>query len=222
MANGQDILNRMEVLHPELQLQSGEGDVSKGLIAANMAQDYMESVFALHAEIFGDSIGTVTAASAAETTPYPQGLIRLDKLQYLDSSTSLPRWDIDVIRQAGGHAPSSSWLDTVNTTGGAPRKAYTNGRKLFWDPVPDADYAVRWYGFKVADDVTAGGPLAYPDLCLTPLATLAVRFIRLGLDDDTAAYVQLAADLFAPVVNALTNFRRDRPPSFLYADMHDT
>ena len=222
MATGQTILDRMEVLLPEQQLQSGEGDVTKGLIAVNMAQDYLESVFALHADIFGSTVGTVVTVANTETTTYPTNLLRIDRLQYLDPSTSRPRWDVDLIRNTGGHAPSGSWLDAAAAGEGAPRKAYTNGRLIYWDPLPDAVHTVRWYGLQQQTDVTASGTFLYPDICLTPLATFAVRVIRTGLDDDPAAYQTLATELFEPVVAALTNFRRDRPPAFTYSRTHDT
>ena len=222
MALGQDILSRMEILHPELQLQSGESDVAKGLIAANMAQDYMESVFAVHPEIFGSTTGTVATVANTETTVFPTNLLRIDKLQYLDPSTSRPRWDVPIIRETGGHAPSGFWLDGASSGTGAPRKAYTTGRLLYWDPLPDAVHTVRWYGFQQQTDLTAAGAVLYPDICLTPLANLAVRLIRTGLDDATDAYITLAGELFEPVVAALSNFRRDRPASYVYSEVHDT
>lgn len=221
-ALGQAILDRMEVLFPELQLQTGESDVTKGLLAANMAQDYMESVFATHSDIFGSTTGTLTTTANTETTTFPSTLLRIDKLQYLEPDTLRPRWDVDLIYETGGHAPSGSWLDAVTSGTGAPRKAYTNGRSFYWDPQPDASYTIRWYGLAHAADLTATGAISYPDLCLTPLAILAIRFVRTGLDDDPAAYLQMAADVFEPVVAALTSFRRDRAPGFAYSYAHET
>lgn len=214
----------MEVLAPELQLQTGENDVARGLIAVNMAQDYMESVFATHADIAGSTVGTVTTTANTETTTFPTGLLRIDKLQYIDttSTPNRPIWDVDLIYETGGHAPSNSWLDAITSTTGAPRQAYTNGRSLYWDPLPDEVYTIRWYGLQHATDVTAGGTFSYPDLCLTPVANLAVRFIRTGLDDDPSAYLKIADDIFQPVVSAMTNFRRDRPPMYRYTYTHDT
>ena len=42
MATGQTVLDLMEVLAPELQLQSAEADVVKGLIVLNRAQSAFE------------------------------------------------------------------------------------------------------------------------------------------------------------------------------------
>lgn len=222
MSTGQSLLDRMEVLFPEKQLQDGESDQALGLVAANMAVDYMESVFALHPGFYGDSVGTVSTTANIETTNVPQGLLRLDKLQYLDASTLRPRWDVDVIFETGGHAPSGSWLDAVTSTTGSPRKAWTNGRKFYWDPLPDDTHQIRWYGLQAAADLTAGGSFTYPDICLTPLAAMAVRLLRTGLDDPIDAYQQLAEELFQPVVQALSRFNRTRPQSFLYDSVHTT
>jgi hypothetical protein len=212
----------MEVLHPELQLQSGEGDVVRGLLAANMAQDYMESVFALHRGLLGDTVGTVTTTANTETTTYPTGLLRIDKLQYLDAGTARPVWDLDPTYVTGGHAPATDWLSTGSTTTGKPRGYWTNGRLIYWDPLPDGTHTVRWYGLQAQADLTAAGTILYPDVCLTPLANCAVRLIRTGLDDDTAAYVAWASELFEPVVQALAHFQRERAPGLIYRYGHTT
>lgn len=223
MSTGQSLLDRMEILLPELQLQPGETDVTRGLLAANMAQDYMESVFALHPEIYGDTTGTVTTAANTETTTFPAGLLRIDKLHYLDPNTSRPAGEIDIIRETGGHALTGIWPWNLASTGtGLPRKAYMNGRSIFWMPMPDATYSVRWYGLQQQTDLTAGGTFQYPDICLLPLATFAVQLIRTGLDDATQPYDALAQETFEPVVSALTTFRRDRPTPFSYTYSHDT
>lgn len=223
MATGQSILDRMKVLFPELQISSGASDVTNALLAANMAQDYMESVFALHPEIYGDTTGTITTTANTETTTFPTGVIRLDMLQYLDPSTSRPAGEISIIRETGGHAGFTlyPWI-AASTTAGIPRRTYTNGRQLFWDPVPDGVYTVRWYGLQQQADLTASGTVTYPDICLLPMANFAVQMLRTGLDDDPAAYDALAKTVFEPVVSALTQFRRDRPQPFQYSYSHDT
>lgn len=225
MATGQTILNLMEVLHPELQLQTGEADVTKGLLAANAAQDYMESVFALQPDLLGDQTGTLTAASGVERTPFPATVLRVDKLQYLDSSSLLPVYDLRDIKRTGGHAVSNvfyPYISTASAVTGVPVGYYTDGRYVYWTPVPDGDYLVRWYGFLPAVDLTATGTMAYPDICQLPMATMAVRIIRTGLDDPVDAYLKLAADTFEPVVNALSNFQRERAPGMNYRFSHDT
>src|SRR5262252_7269361 len=222
-ATGQTVLDRMKVLFPELQIAPGGKDVTTALTAANMAQDYMESVFAQHPEIYGDTTGTVTAYQGEETTPMPQGLLRLDALYLLDDATSRPTAPLDIIRETGAHAGRASWLFVAaSTTSGRPWRVYTNGRSLFWAPCPDRDYQLRWYGLQQQAAITPVNLIMYPDVCLTPLANFAVQMIRTGLDDDASGYAALATTVFGPVVTALTNFRRDRPTPFQYRYSHDT
>lgn len=221
MATGQTVLDRMELLHPELQLQVGEQDVSRGLIAANMAQDYMESVFALHPGIFGDSVGTMTTTANTETTTFPTGLIRLDKVQRLDDNGRVVA-DLDPQRSAGGHAPNSDWLTTAAMVTAAPKYYWTNGRAFYWDPIPDQTYTLRWTGMQQQTDLTASGTFLYPDICLNPIASFAVKVIRTGLDDDASSLGSLAAELFEPVVAALSNFRREGPQALVYRYLHTT
>lgn len=221
-STGQDLLDRMAIFHPELEITTGGKDVTRALLALNMAQDYMESVFALQPKILGDATGTVTQTANTETTTFPVGVLRLDKLQYLDPSTNLPVWDVDVRRGTGSHAPSALWPLSLNSslTAGKPVGAFTNGRAIYWDPIPDTTNKLRWYGFQIASDITTSGAVAYPDICLTPLANLAVQILRTGLDDDTSSYVNFTEQLFAPVVKVLAGFIRDSAPSLVYRRVH--
>jgi len=216
----------MKVLFPELQIAPGGKDVATALTAENMAQDYLESVFALHPEIHGDTSGTITTTAGQETTTFPIGVIRLDRLYLLDLQTGRPMSPIDLIRETGGHAGTGAVAPSLvggsNGGGGRPWQAYTNGRLLYWAPYPDNAYSVRWYGLQQQADVTVADPVAYADLCLTPLATFAVQMIRTGLDDDVAQYTALATTIFEPVVASLTGFRRDRPAPYQYRYSHDT
>lgn len=212
----------MEVLHPELQLQSGEVNVVQGLVAANMAQDYLESVLALHPGVFGDTAGTVTTTANTETTTYPSGVIRLDRLWRLDSNSRQVR-ELLPIYETGGHAPSSTWPSSLASAAtGATSGYWTNGRLIYWDPLPDATYTIRWYGLQQQTDITAAGTFLYPDICLTPLATFAVKAIRIGLDDSAQQLTALSTELFEPVVTALGNFRREGPKPMTYRYAHTT
>jgi hypothetical protein len=224
MSTGQSVLDRMEILHPELQLQTGESDVAKGLIAVNIAQDYFESILALHPGVLGDTVGTVTTTANQETTTYPTNLLRLDKLQYIDAATSRPSWDLDPLYGDGSHAglTVADWLATPTATTGAPKAYWTNGRSLYWAPIPDATYTVRWYGFQQQTDLTASGTFQFPDICLTPIATFAVKAWRIGLDDATDQLQALAQDVFEPVVTALKGFRREGPKPLVYRYAHGT
>ena len=71
MATGQSILNIMEDLNGELQLQSGEVDVAKGLRAVNAAQDMFETVLSTHGRVSASKTGTVTTTANTETTAIP-------------------------------------------------------------------------------------------------------------------------------------------------------
>jgi hypothetical protein len=216
----------MKVLFPELQIAPGGKDVATALTAANMAQDYLESVFSLHPEIYGDTSGTITTTAGQETTLYPAGVIRLDRLYLLDPATGRPTSPIDLIRETGGHAGTGAvapaLVGSSGGTGGRPWQAYTNGRMLYWTPSPDNAYPVRWYGLQQQADLTVTDPISYVDLCLTPLAMFAVQVIRTGLDDDVTQYAALATTIFEPVVASLTGFRRDRPAPYQYRYSHDT
>ncbi len=74
---GQDLLDRMELLNQELQLQSGEVDVTRGLLALNVAQDYFEVLAAGRKNIAGGGtpVSTVSTAAGVESTNYPSGVL---------------------------------------------------------------------------------------------------------------------------------------------------
>lgn len=221
-STGQAILDRMEILHPELQLQPGESDVAKGLIAANMAQAAFEALLAQTPGVLGDTSNTVATTTDTETTTFPTGLLRLDKLQYVDSSTNRVAWDLDPIYGTGGHAPATDWLTTTATATGKPIRYWTNGRLIYWDPIPDDAYTIRWYGFQAASAITASGTVTYPDLCLLPIATMAVKLIRVGLDDAADQLTALAQEVFEPVITTMRGFRREGPRPMVYRYSHST
>lgn len=224
MATGQSLLDLCEDLDRELQLQSGEADVARGLRALNAAQDYLEGLLAQHPDVFGGQTANVSTANNTESSAFPAGFLRIDRLQYLDASTSRPAWDLEPIKRVGGHAWSRAWpLYIVTTTsGGKPRGYWTNGTNIYWDPLPDGTHTVRCYGFKTASDLTAGGTFAYPDLCMLALATFAVKVLRIGVDDPTPDYTALANDLFTPLLATLANFNRDGAAPLQYRYGHDT
>lgn len=223
MALGQALLDTMEVVFPELQLQSGEADVVKGLITLNRAQDTFEAILAEYPDVFGGQIGTITTTAATEYTAYPAGVLRMDGLDYIDASTSRPAWPLKNLFKRGGHAWHRFWpwnIVSTNTTG-KPRGYWTDGTNVYWDPLPDATYTIRWYGFKAAADITAAGTFAYPDQVILPMAIFAVKVIRTGLDDPTGDLSALARDVFDPVIKQLTNFKRESAPGYQYRYRHD-
>lgn len=223
MATGQTLLDTMELLDQELQLQAAEADVTRGLIALNRAQDYFESIAATRGAFKEDTTGNVTTTASTETTAFPTSLLRLDRLQYLDPTTSRPVWNVDPLYDTGGHAPSASWphILSVNSTG-KPVAYWTQGRNIYWDPLPDGTHTVRWYGFASASDISAGGTFAYADLLMLPLASFAVKLMRMGVNDPVAELDGLAAQTFVPAIDALNRTVRDGAQPFLYKYTHRT
>jgi hypothetical protein len=225
MATGQDLLDRMELLETELQLQPAESDVNRGLLALNIAQDQFESMVANYPNLMGDTIGTVATSVATESTAFPTGVLRIDRLQYIDATTSRPAWDLKPIKRTGGHSWRKYWpwnVLSVSASPGKPTEYWTDGRNIYWSPLPDATHTVRWYGFQVASNITAGGTFAYPDVVMLPLAVFAVRVLEEGLDDDQTDLVSLAQQTFGPVLAALSNFDRDGAAPFEYTRVHET
>lgn len=223
MATGQSILDLMEVMDRGLQLQSGETGVTLGLRAVNASQDFFESLLALQPNVMGSGIGTVTTAASTESTTFPTGLMRIDRLQFIDPSTSRPAWDLERIGPVGGYYQSqlgNALLAYNSSTTGRPVRYWTDGAKIYWDPLPDATHTIRYYGFTVASDLTAGGTFAYPDIVLMPIATYATKLLRVGKDDDLAGVSGAVSEVFQTALTALTRFNRDRPPGYDYRYMH--
>lgn len=222
---GQDLLNRMEVFNAELQLQSGEEDVTRALIALNIAQDYFEEVLANTPEVLGDSYGTVTASAATETTTFPTGVLRLDRMSLIDATTSLPTYDLSDLPNPGDQTRTTRWpwnLITASPSPGAPTGFTTKGRTIFWAPVPDTSYTVRWYGLQAQADITAVGTFGYPDSVATPLAAFANRLLKESWDDPTTPIADVARAHFDPVVDGLANRNADGARPFNYRYYHET
>jgi hypothetical protein len=215
MATGQTILDLMEAVDYGLQLQSSETGVTRGLKALNAAQDHLESMLALDPNVVGSTVGTITTTADTETTTGPTGLLRLDRLQYIDPVTSRPAWDLDRVGPVGNH----NQVEGVSITG-KPLRYWTNGTTFYWDPVPDATHTIRYYGLKAATDITAGGTFAYPDITMMPLAQFAAKILRVGKDDDVRSLSDIGLQLFNPVLQAMSRFNRDRIPGYDYRYTH--
>lgn len=221
---GQTLLNYAELVNNELLLQSGEADVTRGLLALNVAQDFFESLVARRQGVLGvDTTTTVTTTASTETTAFPTGYLRIDALQLLDSN-SRPKRDLTPIKQTGGHAFSAGWPSSLISisTSGEPEGYFTNGRLIYWSPLPNGTHTVRVYGFPAASDITAAGTFAYPDVVAFPLAVFAAKIIASGLDDDVLNLDALAGATFSATIDALDNFDRDGGTPFNYTRPHDT
>jgi hypothetical protein len=223
MATGQSMLDTMELLDRGVQGQSGETGVTMGLRALNAAQDHFESLMALQPNALASSVATVTTTASTETTAFPTGVIRLDRLQFIDPDTSRPAWDLERVGPVGDHYAQETTYPSVafnTTTSGRPRRYYTNGTLIYWDPLPDATHTVRYYGLKVADDITASGTFAYPDMAALAVAQFAVKMLRTGKDDDVTSITEIGMQVFGPVIQSMSRFNRDRPPGYDYRYTH--
>lgn len=221
-ALGQNVLDLMELLNQELQLQPGEADVTRGLLAANAAQDFFESLASQHPDILGSQVGEFTTEAFVETISYPLGLLRLDRVILMKDATTA-WWELKRPNKSGGHLLSNSWpWNVVNTTGaGKPYIYWTNGRTVYFNPIPDAAYTLRWHGFVAQENLTASGSFMYPDICMLPFATFAVRLMKSGVDDATQDLIQLASDTFNPVIDSMSNFNRDGAFPLIYTQVHE-
>jgi hypothetical protein len=225
MATGQTILSLMEALDRGLQLQSGQSGVAVALRAVNAAQDYFESLLALQPNSFLSSTGTVTTTADTETTAFPSGLIRLDRLQYLDATTSRPAWDLEWVGYIGDQSGGPMAYPSVgfdSTSTGKPKRYSTNGRNIYWDPLPNATHSVRYYGLVAADDITAESTFAYPDVAMNAVADYAVRLLRIGKDDDAQPIAVAGMEIFQPCIELLGRYNRDRAPGYDYRYYHST
>ena len=222
MATGQTILDTMEVLFPEFRLQSGEADVTKGLVAANRAQDLFETHAAQYPDILGGAVSTVSTTNNQEYTTYPAGLMRLDGLDFINPTTSRVDYSLRPMRRRGGHAGMGWYWSLVSSSStGQPRYYWTDGTRIYWNPIPGGTHTIRYYGFAAAADISASGTFAYPDAVILPIAVVATKIWRSGLDDGVTALESLAIDSFNPVLDQMSQFRRDTPPQYEYQQVHD-
>ena len=221
---GQTLLNYMEIVDPEQQLQSGEANVVRGLLALNIAQDLWESLLAGEAETRTQAIPSAfTTTANQEYTTIPTGYLRTDRLEFIDPTTSKVAWEIVNDRSQGQASGSGlAWQLTSATSPGRPRIYWNNGTQYWWKPTPDAIYSIRFYGLTSAADITASGTFTFMDVVAFPLATLAAKIIMTGLGDEVKDLDALAGEVMAPALKSYRTFNKDRAPSFEYRYHHDT
>ena len=221
MATGQPILDLMEGLDASLQLQDDEAGVGKGLIAANAAQDYLESILALAPNSYGSTFATVTTTADTASTTFPSALLRIDRLQYLNPSTNRPERDLRFEGYIGAqYGDGYPGLSLSTSTTGSPARYWTNGSVFLWDPVPDAVHTVRYYGLIAKADITASGTFEFPDLALTPVAQYAVELLKVGTDDAVDSISAFGQKTFQPFLEWAGRFNRDRAPGYDYRYYH--
>lgn len=221
---GQDLLNMMELLNQELQLQPGETDVTRGLIALNIAQDYFENLAAIRKVKTGDTVPTVEIASVAntETTAFPVGFIRIDRIQRLSGTGGSVVAELTPLERTGGHAHSITvpWLFTASGASGTPYGYWTQGTSIYWSPKPVSAQYFRVYGFKRAANVAAAGAFAYDDGVAFPVASFAARILSIGVADSTTDITTLASETFKSILDTLEQFRRDGGQNLTYSRVH--
>lgn len=211
----------MELLNQELQLQAGEADVTRGLLALNVAQDYFESLAALRPQVLGSSTGTVTTSADTETTAMPTGLLRIDKLHLLDSNSRIVR-ELEPLDRVGGHTRSGWWSVTSSASSGTPRAYKNYGGSIYWSPLPDSTHTIRWSGFQRASNITAAGTFAYDDGVALPIAAFAVQLVKTGVDDPVQDVSGLAVAIFTGILDTLSATNRDGARGLHYTSTHST
>lgn len=224
MATFQDVLDTMEVLNQELQLQPGEAHSGKGLIALNRSIEHFESLLALVPDVMGSSTGTLTTTPNSETTPLPDGLLRLDALWLLNDEGK-PILKLDPIQETGKHAVSVGWPYSIGypyLISGAPNGYWENGTDIYWSPTPSRLYTVRWYGYQSVGPVEASDPLPFRSICILPLAIFAGEIMKIGVDDSPNDLMGLAQKVFNPTIQTLSAYSRERGKGLEYRYTHDT
>lgn len=223
------VLDYMEIFDSELLTGSSEADEARSITAINIVQKWFEALVAGEPEMF-QRYGTVTQTASTEVTSWPTGLLRLDDLWYMDTTTTpnLPAWRLDPIFETGGHRPAVTWAETVSiTTGtGKPRRYWAtqppNGR-IFWEQLPDAANTVRYYGLVAATDYTArADTFSYPDTCGPTFAQHAAKILRMGRDDDIEDLRREAAGSLAAAMRASRRWWNVGPVGKHYELVHDT
>jgi hypothetical protein len=221
---GQDLLDAMEIVNPELQLQAGESGVTKALVALNIAQDHLEALLASIPGCMGSQTVNATTVNGTETVAFPATLLRLDGIQFIDPTTNKPAWDLSPLYNTGGHIQLSNYPFNITATNsnGKPQAFWTNGTYIYLSPTPDAAYTLRCYGFVSASDITAGGTFAYKDIARTPMAIFANRLITVGWNDEQGDLTAFAREVFGPVLRVYDAFRNESGKGFRYRYTHDT
>lgn len=223
MSTIQDVFNIAEVLNRDLRLQTSEADVTKGIVAYNMAKRHFEAQVAVRPGFLGGAEGTVATVASTESTAFPTGVLRIDRLQ-LENSSGLPKRDLIPIRQPGGHSTNRyPTVLTPATVSGEPDAYYTNGTVIYWSPLPNAAHTVRYYGFTVAAAATAAAnTFPYPDICLDPFGAFVAKVFSTGLDDPIQELQVTSMELFIPVIEAMSRFQRDGASIPTYRNVHRT
>ena len=224
------VLDFMGVFDNELDVESDGTDEARAIRALNIVQDWFEAIAAGESEML-QGYATLTTTANTEVSNWPTGLLRLDSLWYVDTTQTpnLPQWKLEPMYETGGHRPSLSWPETIvlSTTTGKPRRYYATGPhtagRLFWEPVPDAVWTIRYYGLIAASDYTVRtGTFAYPDACAPAFAQEAAKILRIGRDDSINDLQRQATVSLGAALKACRSWWNDENTGRHYQDAHDT
>lgn len=234
---GQSLLDRMELLNEELQLQSGEADVTRGLLALNIAQDYLEGEAARRSHCY-PTISPTAAPNFYEVPtvsgqPYldlQDTVLRVDAVQYVITQTGLtgvttvpqstltPRYDAGGQQGNGTGWLTQSWSNA--TPSGVPTAYWQQGYRLWFDPIPNGVYTMRIIGLIAAPDITASGTFLYSQTFALPLASFACGVLKLGVDDDPTALTSLAGAAFNAGLDSIQALDNSGPKPLNYTQDH--
>jgi len=224
----QEIFDRMMLYDNQLDLIAGGDDVTRGLTAINLCQDWWEAVAAKVAGLC-QTTSTFTTTANQEHTTWPTTLRRIDSLWLLDSN-SKPVRELDPIDREGGHVPTlhfpfSALLVNGSTQNGAPMeyRAQGQGGNIYWAPTPDAVYTIRGYGlWAVSAYTAAANTFGSPDAVALALVPFATKLMRIGLDRSVATIEAECKKAFRTVIGSLDNQVATGADSRVYEDIHDT
>jgi hypothetical protein len=203
----------------ELDLVASGDDVSRGLVAVNLVQDWFELMAAQESGVC-QSTDSVSIGSGFEYTSFPADLLRMDgDPELLDATTLLPIGELTYIDKVGGHrrAPFAA-------NSGCPAEYWTEGPggRFYWSPQPDANYEVRIYGLWAKADYTiASDTFLYPDSVAVLVSQFGPLILRTGLDRDLSGVQSLVKQAAKDVIEALKGFRRVDAPSRVYTEIHE-
>ena len=224
------LLEYMTVFDNELEIEADGTDETRAIRALNIVQKWFEAIAASESEML-QRYSTLTTTADTEVTTWPTGLLRLDSLWYVDTTTSpnLPQWQLEPMYETGGHRPSMSWVETIAVAAstGKPRRYYATGPhtagRIFWEPVPDAVWTIRYYGLIAADDYTVRtGTFAYPDPCAPAFAQEAAKLLRIGRDDNITDLQRQATVSLGAALKMCERWWNDEVGARHYQDAHET
>ncbi len=220
---GADLLSRMLVFNNELEIEANGDDEVQALAALDMAQDYFEDVAASMPRI-GQTDGTIATAAGVEYTAWPEGLLRVDSVWYVDAN-GVPSYELQLISEAGGHQPSAAFPFNLvmSSSPGVPSAYAYDSAKFYWRPLPDAIHTLRVYGLRARTNLTTRAvTFGWPDSVSLPLAAFAAKLLEMGIDDPSEELGAAAEQAFVPLLRRMRKSVRQGPMSRHYSRVHST